>query len=52
MQIQQATGAGYLPVWRSVASNPARDKQSSIHCPLDYAAQSPFKFNWPEKQAS
>jgi len=48
MQIQQATGAGYLPGRRSVANNPAMDKQSHIRWALDYAAQSPFKFNWPE----
>lgn len=47
-QIQQSTSAGYLPIRRSVSNNPALSKQPHIRWALDYAAQNPLKFNWPE----
>ena len=48
MQLFQAVEAGYLPVRRSIANSPALSKSPHIGWALEYAAQNPLKFNWPE----
>ena len=48
MQLFQATEAGYLPVRRSIATSPAIAKSPHIGWALEYAAQNPLKFNWPD----
>jgi ABC-type glycerol-3-phosphate transport system substrate-binding protein len=50
IQIYQAEKAGYLPVRRSASTAPALKDPKNAHVAwaLDYAAQHPFEFNWPE----
>lgn len=48
MQLYQATTAGYLPVRKTVAASPELAKSSHVKWALDYAAQQPLKFNWPQ----
>jgi len=50
IQAYQAEKAGYLPVRRSVASQPAfKDaKNAHIDWALTYAAEHPLDFDWPE----
>ena len=48
MQLFQATGAGYLPMRGSIATSPAMAKSPHIGWTLEYAAQNPLKFNWPD----
>jgi ABC-type glycerol-3-phosphate transport system substrate-binding protein len=50
MQVFQAEKAGYLPVRRSAANAPVLKDPKNAHIgwALEYAAQHPFEFNWPE----
>jgi ABC-type glycerol-3-phosphate transport system substrate-binding protein len=50
VQVFQAEKAGYLPVRRSAANAPVLKDPKNAHIgwALDYAAQHPFEFNWPE----
>ena len=52
VQTMQAVEAGYLPIRRSVADDPAfrSDKNLAFDLPgiLEYATAHPMKFHWPE----
>lgn len=48
MQLFQATKAGYLPMRSRIATSPAMAKSPHIGWALEYAAQNPLKFNWPD----
>jgi ABC-type glycerol-3-phosphate transport system substrate-binding protein len=50
MQAHQAEKAGYLPVRRSVSDLPAFKDSKNAHLgwALNYAAEHPLAFDWPE----
>ncbi len=48
MQVYQGKTAGYLPVTRTAAADPAFKESAHIQWALKYAAEAPLEFDWPE----
>ena len=48
VQLQQSKDAGYLPMRRSVADDEAFEDSAYMQWALEYAAEHPLEFDWPE----